>query len=149
MVPLNGCDLAPLNEKSLLKHALGHPEWKPFKCTTCSKVYALEKSLKTHKHGHTCTSKCTTPCKAFSRKKSHECGPSAEKPFKCTICCKAFALSEKLETHLSVHREGKPYKCKFCSKEFVKLNTLKSHLKTHKDKYPVHSVISNSTRRFI
>ncbi|KAI5620317.1 PR domain zinc finger protein 10 isoform X1 [Silurus asotus] len=54
------------------------------------------------------------------------------RPFKCTLCGKAFREKDKLEQHMRYHsREGYRYTCHQCSKGFLSSSVLEEHLQMH------------------
>jgi len=53
---------------------------------------------------------------------------SGEKPFKCSMCSKAFNNCGRLKIHMRVHTGKKPYKCSLCSKAFDDYACLKLHI---------------------
>lgn len=52
-----------------------------------------------------------------------------EKPFKCSICAKAFADKSNLRAHIQTHSNTKPHCCLRCGKSFA----LKSYLYKHEE----------------
>ncbi|MEQ2182862.1 hypothetical protein GOODEAATRI_026652 [Goodea atripinnis] len=54
------------------------------------------------------------------------------RPFKCTLCGKAFRDKDKLDLHLRVHgRDAYTFSCHFCTKSFVSDSALEDHLLVH------------------
>ncbi|XP_014841111.1 PREDICTED: PR domain zinc finger protein 10 isoform X2 [Poecilia mexicana] len=54
------------------------------------------------------------------------------RPFKCTLCGKAFRDKDKLELHLRVHgRDAYAFSCHCCGKSFVSDAALEDHLVAH------------------
>ncbi|XP_037829546.1 PR domain zinc finger protein 10 isoform X2 [Kryptolebias marmoratus] len=54
------------------------------------------------------------------------------RPFKCTLCGKAFRDKDKLDQHLRVHgRDAFAFSCHICSKSFLSDSALEDHLVEH------------------
>lgn len=54
------------------------------------------------------------------------------RPYKCTLCGKAFREKDKLEQHMRYHsREGCRYTCHQCNKGFLSSTVLEEHLQMH------------------
>nr|CAD7407767.1 unnamed protein product [Timema cristinae] len=58
------------------------------------------------------------------------------KPYKCTMCSKAFAHSSYLSQHNRIHLGIKPYTCEFCQRKFTQLSHLQQHTRTHTGEKP-------------
>ncbi|CAH1778445.1 unnamed protein product [Owenia fusiformis] len=61
--------------------------------------------------------------------------PFPDKPFKCELCLKTFAIRYDLKKHSRIHTGEKPYTCKSCSKTFTQSSSLYLHMRNvHKEK---------------
>ena len=53
-----------------------------------------------------------------------------EKPYKCSVCDKAFSDNISLTKHIRIHADNR---CNHCDKVFLQKSKLKAHVKTHKE----------------
>eukprot|EP00088_Acartia_fossae_P008754 TRINITY_DN14200_c0_g1_i23.p1 TRINITY_DN14200_c0_g1~~TRINITY_DN14200_c0_g1_i23.p1 ORF type:complete len:543 (-),score=59.06 TRINITY_DN14200_c0_g1_i23:37-1665(-) len=92
------------------------------KCDECQKSFAQPKDLKNHMRSvHT-----------------------KERPFVCTRCGAAFAISHLLLRHQRYHLGITKYTCKECNKGFMQKNDLKKHMRTHTGERPYKCDVCNA-----
>ena len=56
---------------------------------------------------------------------------SGEKPYKCTICDKAFYIHHHLKNHMVQHTGEYPYSCSICGRGFKTKSKMENHIATH------------------
>lgn len=100
-------------------------------------VYCVAKHEKVHAGEK--PFRCSVCDKAFSKSallKQHMRTHTGEKPFRCEVCQKAFLLRTNLVVHKRVHTGEKPYPCRTCGKPFADKSTLSAHERIHSGEQP-------------
>ncbi|XP_023212096.1 zinc finger protein 436-like isoform X2 [Centruroides sculpturatus] len=133
---LNDCD-STLSQDIIKKDE----ESEDFKCSICSKTFALKGSLKAHFHIHNGTKRfiCSICNKGFKSKDGmlrHKITHSGAKPFPCDICKQSFSSSVSLREHKARHSNQKLYECSICSKSFRQNSCFRRHLTIHSGEMP-------------
>jgi KRAB domain-containing zinc finger protein len=60
-----------------------------------------------------------------------------ERPFRCDVCDKSFAIQTDFKRHKIMHSEERPYDCEVCNMSFRYLNALKEHMFRHNNDYHI------------
>ena len=61
----------------------------------------------------------------------HSRSHRGEKPYKCYVCSRPFAMSHHLNNHMVTHTGVRAYSCLVCSKRFAQTFSLKRHMQMH------------------
>ncbi|XP_054001993.1 zinc finger protein 793-like [Hylaeus anthracinus] len=61
---------------------------------------------------------------------------SADKPYNCTRCSKAFKTPLQLKKHETVHTGAEPHQCAVCGRTFREKGTLREHHRIHTGAMP-------------
>lgn len=134
-----------MHKNSLVRHIrLSHTErFHLFKrdsveCPYCKKKY-IKSSLKMHMEQHKITRQvyeCTICNKSLTTKwnlKQHKWihASRSSKPFKCSMCTKAFIRESEYISHMNTHKSIKPYTCDHCGCQFARKYNWLRHTREH------------------
>lgn len=97
-------------KSSLKAHMVSHTSKAEFGCTICNKGFTTKWNLKQHKWIHASRS---------------------SKPFKCTMCPKAFIREAEYTAHMNTHKAIKPYTCDHCGCQFARKYNWLRHTREH------------------
>ena len=61
----------------------------------------------------------------------HSRSHRGDKPYKCYVCGRPFAMSHHLNNHMVTHTGVRAYSCLICSKRFAQTFSLKRHMRMH------------------
>jgi len=82
-----------------------HSDYRPYKCSTCSRCFNRIESLKKHMDTHNDVPK-----------------------YECVVCNQRFLTQIALKNHMTnKHKERRRYCCLKCGNEFINLHKIKSH----------------------
>lgn len=134
-----------MHKNSLVRHIrLSHTDrFHLFKndsveCPHCNKKY-IKSSLKMHMEQHMKTKaiyECTICNKKLTTKwnlKQHRWihASRSTKPFKCSLCSKAFIRETEYTSHMNTHKSVKPYTCDHCGCQFARKYNWLRHTREH------------------
>lgn len=106
---------------------------KKYQCTHCDKKFSQKCYLKSHLQrisGQTSVvcEICQKVCRDKGDYQIHFRSHSNLKPFKCSICPKAYKTSSARAAHIEIHME-KGFNCSVCDAKFKARRTLQKHVK--------------------
>ncbi|XP_034008972.1 zinc finger and BTB domain-containing protein 14-like isoform X1 [Trematomus bernacchii] len=93
----------------------------------------LEYLLYGHRDHGTCQ---TTGAKPIDHNAKKERLLTANRPYACEHCPKAFTTAAHLKEHLKIHSGFKPHRCVVCGKAFIRGPDLKRHERVHSNERP-------------
>ncbi|XP_063702902.1 zinc finger protein OZF-like [Culicoides brevitarsis] len=135
------CDKSYKSRQHLQNHVIVH-ENKSFPCDICGRTFNRPDKVISHKRIHETNRpvfECPECQKQFNYKTALTCHMrihTGERPYKCTVCGIAFALSGNLSKHMHSHTQTKPYMCKICPFGTKKKTELEFHLRNNHEFLP-------------
>ena len=119
------CDAKFKRKFNLKVHETVHTGEKPLKCDKCNLGFALRSRLKKHMKIH-----LGYPCKECDFKAEHWSGlrqHMVQHRQQCPKCCKKFATTATLQSHLIKHEEV--FKCPHCPRSYNRTSNLQAHVR--------------------
>ncbi|XP_059497811.1 uncharacterized protein LOC125448884 [Stegostoma tigrinum] len=136
----------------LLTHQHSHTGERPFRCSVCGRGFTQLSLLLAHQHLHAENNPVKYPdgdepgagdapdgaeaptlLHPLPARSSSQAG---ERPFKCSVCAKAFTCLSHLLRHLRVHSGERPFQCSVCEKGFTQSSSLLTHQRIHTGERP-------------
>ncbi|KAH8312735.1 hypothetical protein KR044_012559, partial [Drosophila immigrans] len=117
-------------------HLLRHTGVKNFSCKQCSLKFYTPHLLRRHMLSHLCQKPypcqyCGQTFADHSGRIQHERNRHTNyKPYKCSKCDKAFAVSNKLKTHMLSHSGVRSFHCEVCKVSFMRRPHLAAHYRS-------------------
>ncbi|XP_060645858.1 transcription factor Ouib [Drosophila nasuta] len=117
-------------------HLLRHTGVKNFTCKQCPLKFYTPHLLRRHMLSHLCQKPypcqyCGQTFADHSGRIQHERNRHTNyKPYKCTKCDKAFAVSNKLKTHMLSHSGVRSFHCEICKVSFMRRPHLAAHYRS-------------------
>ncbi|XP_062411195.1 zinc finger protein 572-like [Sardina pilchardus] len=154
--PLDMMSDAPVQPSEYPCSSSDEPHVDSFTYTQCNKVVSITDKFKQHPYTHQKNSaslpgrpfRCTLCGKAFTAKSSltaHHITHTGEKPHRCGTCGKGFGLICNLRTHERIHTGERPYACTRCGRSFTQKHVLKRHVcMSHKTKASLSTMQKSS-----
>ncbi|XP_030370938.1 transcription factor Ouib [Scaptodrosophila lebanonensis] len=130
-------------------HLLRHSGVKNYFCKLCPMKFYTAHLLRRHEMLHVCDRPyacqyCDQRFSHYSGRIQHERNRHTNyKPFKCSECDKAFAVSGKLKAHMLRHTGVRAFHCEVCSMSFMRKTHLVAHFRSKGHKQNVGKVESD------
>ena len=97
--------------------------------SACEQGHELASPEDDHTEGSLCTDEeLTTVEQTALRMATAPLASSDSRPYRCSICARAFSRLAHLQRHQNVHVGDKPYRCSLCGRTFLFADKLKAHV---------------------
>ncbi|XP_038059517.1 zinc finger protein 208-like isoform X2 [Patiria miniata] len=133
------CQFRFPTKSKLTEHMRSHRPRRHLPCKVCGMEFETKEDLKSHSssvHSSDASLSCSTCNRNFSCKQSlkihiQSIHDNKDRPFKCTLCDKAFNRKDIMEEHVNLHTKEKVYSCIICQHSCYSRGAHRMHMQYH------------------